>query len=426
METQTAFSSAARKRGLIGILISTFFMWGGFFMVIPLISIHFVNGLGWAATSIGFILAVRQLTQQGLALFGGMLADRIGAKSLICAGLLLRAAGFAGMAAATTFSMLLFTSVVAALGGALFESPREAAIAALTDRRNRARFYSLAGVAGGMGMTLGPLLGALLIRASFSLVALSSAVCFFITFLVMLIMLPPVRVATEQRNLTYGLGLALRDRTFVSFNLLLMGYWFMSVQLNISLPLKAETLTGTTDSVGYVFALNSILTVVLQYPLLRLAERRMRPLPVLILGLVLMALGLGGVGATATFFMLMVCVAIFSLGALLAAPTQQTVAAELSNPVALGSYFGINSLALAFGGSLGNLTGGVLYGWSRQLNAPHLPWLVFCTAGMLAAGGMWWLHTQRMPYAMQQAAPRMQDDELLLTLLLAQPRTPHA
>jgi DHA1 family multidrug resistance protein-like MFS transporter len=419
------FSSAARQRGLIAILISTFFMWGGFFMVIPLISIHFVNGLGWAATSIGFILAVRQLTQQGLALFGGMLADRIGAKGLICAGVLLRAVGFAGMAGATTFSMLLFTSVVAALGGALFESPREAAIAALTDTHNRARFYSLAGVSGGMGMTLGPLLGALLIKAGFSLVAFASAICFFITFLVMLILLPPVRVATERRNLTYGLGLALRDRTFVLYNLLLMGYWFMSVQLNISLPLKAEALTGTTDSVGYVFALNSILTVLLQYPLLRLAERRMRPLPVLILGLVLMAVGLGSVGTTATFLMLMACVAIFSFGALLAAPSQQTVAAELSNPVAFGSYFGINSLALAFGGGLGNFTGGVLYGWSSDLHAPNLPWLTFCTVGLLAAGGLWWLHTNRMPYARKQAAPPVHDDELLLHLLLSSPRTPH-
>lgn len=423
MGTRTTFSSAARKRGLIAILISTFFMWGGFFMVVPLISIHFVNGLGWAATSIGFILAVRQLTQQGLTLFGGMLADRIGAKGLICAGLLLRSVGFAGMAWATTFPTLLITATVAALGGALFESPREAAIAALTDPSNRARFYSLAGVSGGMGMTLGPLLGALLIKASFSLVALSSAVCFFITFLIMLVMLPPVRVATERRNLTYGLGLVLHDRTFILFNILLMGYWFMSVQLNISLPLKAETLTGTTDSVGYVFALNSILTVVLQYPLLRLAERRMRPLPVLILGMALMALGLGGVGATATFTMLLVCVAIFSFGALLAAPTQQTVAAELSNPAALGSYFGINSMALAFGGGLGNFTGGVLYGWSQQFNAPNLPWLVFGAAGLIAAGGLWWLHTHRMPYARKQAAPHVHDDELLLTLLLSQPRT---
>ena len=42
-----ALSEATRRRGLIVILIDTFFMWGGFFMVIPLISVHYVYDLGW-------------------------------------------------------------------------------------------------------------------------------------------------------------------------------------------------------------------------------------------------------------------------------------------------------------------------------------------------------------------------------------------
>ena len=45
---------AERQRALIVLLISTFFAWGGFFMVIPLVSIHYVDGLGWAAAAIGW------------------------------------------------------------------------------------------------------------------------------------------------------------------------------------------------------------------------------------------------------------------------------------------------------------------------------------------------------------------------------------
>lgn len=419
MQTTQTLSSAARRRGLLALLISTFFMWGGFFMVVPLISVHYIDGLGWAAAGIGLVLAIRQLTQQGLTLFGGMLADRIGAKGLICVGLLMRAVGFGWMAWADTFPILLASVVLAALGGALFESPRYAAIAALTDEHNRARFYSLTGVVGGLGMTLGPLVGAALLRVDFSFVALGAAVCFFATFLISLVLLPPVQVATERRSLTYGLGLALRDRPFLLFNALLMGYWFMWVQLTISLPLVAEQITGTTDSIGYMFALNSGLTVLLQYPLLRLAERRLRPLPILMLGVLTMAIGLGGVSFAGSLPILLGCVLFFSLGALLAAPSQQTVAASLSNPAALGSYFGVNSLALAFGGGLGNFSGGLLYGWSQQISVPMLPWLVFCSVGLLAAAGMWWLHTNRMPYASTPRARQTGDDELLRSLLLA-------
>src|SRR4051794_16925210 len=163
MHNNHSFSEAARRRGLIALLIDVFYMYTGFFMVVPLISVHYVDGLGWAAASIGLVLAIRQLTQQGLTLAGGVLADQIGAKLLICCGLGVRTAGFILMAWATTLPLLFASALLSALGGALFESPRAAAIAALTRPEERQRFYSLAGVAAGIGMAVGPLVGAVLL-----------------------------------------------------------------------------------------------------------------------------------------------------------------------------------------------------------------------------------------------------------------------
>ena len=40
-------------------MVSSFFSWGGFFMVIPLMAVHYVDHLGWAAGTIGIILALR-------------------------------------------------------------------------------------------------------------------------------------------------------------------------------------------------------------------------------------------------------------------------------------------------------------------------------------------------------------------------------
>ena len=398
-------SAAVRRRGLIAILINIFFMWGGFYMVVPLISVHYVDDLGWAAASIGVVLALRQLTQQGLTLAGGALADRLGAKGLICAGLLIRAVGFVGMAWATSFPLLLLAALLAALGGAFFEAPKAAAIAALTDKTNRARFYSLSGVVGGLGMTLGPLIGSMLLKLDFALVALGAAGCFFVTFLVALLFLPPVQIASESRGLTYGIGLALRDRTFMSFNALLMGYWFMWVQLSISLPLAARAISGTSDGVSWVYMLNSGLTVLLQYPLLRLAERRLRPLPILTLGMLLMAAGLGAVALARTVPALLLCVAFFSVGALLAWPSQQTVTAGLANPTSLGSYFGVNALALAIGGGLGNYSGGLFYGLAEQLRLPALPWMVFSAVGAGAALGLTLLHRRYMASGARAPSP---------------------
>jgi DHA1 family multidrug resistance protein-like MFS transporter len=162
----------------------------------------------------------------------------------------------------------------------------------------------------------------------------------------------------------------------------------MWVQITLSLPLAAQRLSGTIDAVGLVYALNAGLTVLLQYPVLRLAESYLRPMPMLVIGMAVMALGLGAVAVAPSTPALLACIVIFTLGSLLATPTQQSVTASLADARALGSYFGVNALALAFGGALGNLAGGMLTDLARQIGLPALPWLTFALVGLGAAIGL--------------------------------------
>ncbi|MGA7733122.1 MAG: MFS transporter [Chloroflexia bacterium] len=381
-------SASARRRGLYTLLADTFLMWAGFFMIIPLLSIYYVETLGWAAASIGLVLAVRQFAQQGLTLISGALADRLGAKGLILAGLLVRMLGFAAMAWANTFPLLLLSAFLAAVGGSLFDSPTKAATAALTEEKDRSRYFALNGVVSQIGLTLGTQLGVFLLRFDFALVCMVAAATYVVTFLVTLFFLPSVRVASEGANLTSGVRLAFKDRPFMLYNALLMGFWFMWVQITISLPLAAKLVGGGPDTVGWIFAINSALTIVLQYPLMRLTSDRFQPMSILISGCTIMAIGLGGVALAGNVAGLLVCVVLFALGSLLASPSQQTVTANLANPVALGSYFGVSSLALAIGGGLGNLSGGLLYDLGRSLAFPELPWLVFLVVGLSSSVGL--------------------------------------
>ena len=47
----------------LGLIAVTFLMWGGFFLIIPLVTVQFVGGLGWAAASVGLVLGVLFLGQ---------------------------------------------------------------------------------------------------------------------------------------------------------------------------------------------------------------------------------------------------------------------------------------------------------------------------------------------------------------------------
>jgi DHA1 family multidrug resistance protein-like MFS transporter len=134
--------SQARSLGKFFLLFDNALVILGFFVVFPLISIRFVDQLGWAAMAVGLALGLRQLTQQGLGIFGGAIADRFGAKPMIITGMLLRAAGFATMALADSTWILICSCVLSGLGGTLFDPPRTALVINLIRPHERSRFLS--------------------------------------------------------------------------------------------------------------------------------------------------------------------------------------------------------------------------------------------------------------------------------------------
>lgn len=280
--------------------------------------------------------------------------------------------------------------VVSALGGALFEAPYQAAIAALTTEETRSRYYALSNWISGIATTIGPLLGVALLRFDFQSVCLAAAACFALNFAIALL-LPPVGAQSKPQPFSHGIGLVRRDRPFIIFTGLMMGYWFTAVQMNISFPLLAERLSGTQDSVGVMFAVSAGLTVVFQYPLVRLMERWLSTQQILVLGIAIMALGTGAIALAHTFELFLLCVAAFSIGAILVRPTMQNLTASMAHPQALGTFLGVSSVSLAVGGAIGNVAGGWLIEFADMQNVPQLPWIVFCGVGLASGLGLFLL-----------------------------------
>ena len=379
---------AARRRGLHTVFVVTFLMHAGFFLIIPLVSLHYVDKLGWAAAFIGLVLAVRQFAQQGLTVFGGALADRFGPKRLILAGVMIRAISFVVMGFATVPWMLMLSGVLAAIGGALFDAPQRATLATLAPGDRMNELYGRLGILQNVARTVGPLIGVLLIRYDFEVVGLGSAAFFLMAFFVTLIFLPSISVCTTTQTVRAGLSLALHDTAFVIFTVLMMGFWFMWVQLSIAMPLQMKHLTGSDSSVGIMFTVSAVLSIVLQVPALKLAERFLRSTLIIVVGMVCMAFGMALVAAGQGLILLYVSLFFFSLGSVLATPSTQTVTAEMADGRARGAYFGVGSLAMAVGGGMGHVLGGTLVDVAARQQMPALPWLIFAGGGLGAAVGL--------------------------------------
>lgn len=367
----------------------------GFFLIIPLVSVHYVDRLGWAAAFIGVVLAVRQFAQQSLTVFGGALADRFGPRPLILSGILIRTISFVVMGYAAEPWVLLLSGFLAAVGGALFDAPQRATLATLAPEDKLNEVYGRLGILQNIARTIGPLIGAFLIRFDFTMVGLGSAAFFLASFFVTLFFLPPVCVSSAEQSVRAGLKLAWRDRAFVTFTALMMGYWFMWVQLSIAMPLEIKHLTGEDSSVGIMFTVSAVLAIILQVPALRFSERYLRPTPTIISGMVIMAIGMGSIAFTQSVIAFYAALLFFSLGTVLATPSAQTVTAEMSDARARGAYFGVGSLAMAVGGGLGHIMGGTLVDQAAQQNTPGLPWIIFAGVGLLSAAGLWIFYRAR-------------------------------
>ncbi|MEP7199500.1 MAG: MFS transporter [Chloroflexota bacterium] len=390
----------------VGVLLFNYFLMNtGFFLLVPFIALHGTRDLGLTAALAGVVLGIRQFVQQGLAVFGGALGDRIGYKPALGAGLLIRAVGFACFGFAADVPGLLIAALIAALGGSFFESTGNAALATLTPIEHRPAAFTLYGVAARMGSSLGPLLGIWLLSISFTWVALAASSFYIVGFALLLFGVPSI-MPPAQRNRAAGLTTpslattfraALRDRPFVRFVALNAGYWFLFAQFGISLPLYAFQRFGNLEAISGYYLVNSLPAVLVQFALLQYLNRRWTRARILVVAMTLIALGIGTIGVWPLPLLVVVSASVYSLGDLLYQPTQYTITSDLARGDMLASYFGFAAFALAVGGGAGNVLGGVLFDLATAQGRPELVWYGYGVVGVVIALALeWWARGQRM------------------------------
>ncbi len=387
--------SQARSLGKYFLLLDNLLVVLGFFVVFPLISIRFVDQLGWAALIVGIALGLRQLLQQGLGIFGGAVADRFGAKPMIVAGMLLRAAGFATMAMADAPWILWFSCALSALGGTLFDPPRTALVIKLTRPHERGRFFSLLMMQDSAGAVVGALIGSWLLQYDFHFVCWVGAAIFVLAAGWNAWLLPAYRISTVRVPMKEGMLRVVRDRRFLTYVLTLTGYYMLAVQVMLMLPIMVNEIAGSPAAVKWMYAIEAALSLSLLYPLARWGEKHFRLEQRLMAGLLLMTLSLLPIGLASSLQGVFTLICCFYLGSIIAEPARETLSASLADPRARGSYMGFSRLGLALGGALGYTGGGWMYDTGRMMNMPELPWLLLGAVGFATLLALYWQFSPR-------------------------------
>ncbi|TDD57210.1 MFS transporter [Nonomuraea terrae] len=368
----------------------------GFYMLMPYLAQHLSTGAGLAAWTIGLVLGLRNLSQQGMFLIGGTLADRLGYKPMIMLGCALRTVGFALFGLTTSLPLLIVAAVVTGLAGALFNPAARACLAYEAGERKVAAF-AVFNVFYQGGILLGPLVGIALLNAGFTAVCLAAAAIFAVLTVLQGLCLPARRgPAGERPPVLSDWRRAFGDRAFVSFAAAMIASYALSFQMYLALPLEVARLGGGEVGVMTLYALSALLGIAGQVRLTAWCSARWSRGQAISRGLALMGLAFLPQAAMAhlslptgwAFVPLVVCTLLLTMGTLIAFPFEMATIADMAGDRLVGTYYGVYNLLSGIGILAGNLLAGGLVDVARSSGAAAVPWVLLAAAGLASAAAV--------------------------------------
>ncbi|TKK84527.1 MFS transporter [Herbidospora galbida] len=349
-----------------------------FYLLMPFLAGHLSGGLGLAGWTVGLVLGVRNLSQQGLFLLGGTLADRLGYRPVIIAGCLLRTLGFALLGFATTLPVLLAASAMTGFAGALF-NPAVRAYLAHTAGERRVEAFALFNVFYQAGILVGPGIGLALMAADFRLVCAVAAGLFAALTAVQVLALPPgpgSRAAPEGVLADWRTVLA--NRPFVLFAGVMTGSYVLSFQVYLALPLAL----GDPGAVTLLFVVSGGIAVLGQLRITAWARARWTPAQAMTWGLASMGAAFAPLTLTTWPGAVLLCAALLGVGTALTYPFEMDTVVALSGGRLVATHYGLYNSIAGIGITAGNLAVGAL------LDRAVLLWVVLACLGAGCAAGV--------------------------------------
>jgi len=317
---------------------------------------------------------------------GGVLADAIGRRATMLLSFACGAVAVGSLGLVSSPPALAVLTFVAAATGELYRPAMNAAIVDVVPPPDRARAWGLSYWAMNAGWVFGLALGGFLAARSYTALFLADALTSVLFALIVLSRVPETRPpGTHAHSPLEGLGLVLRDRTYVLFLLLHLVALTIFVQFQLALPLDMRGKGLDEARFATVLVVNGIGVVLLQ-PLQAALGGRRDPSRQLAASALFFGLGYGAnalAGVLPPFPVYLAAGVLWTVGEVLGFPYAAQLVAELA-PVSLrGRYQGAFSMSWGLAFTLSPIVGGLLL--SRV--GPTGLWLACLAAGGLAALG---------------------------------------
>ena len=385
--------SPEARRILVGTCLNA--LGNGFVLPFMVIYLHEVRHISLAVT--GAIVAVMGAVGLVAVPLYGALIDRIGARRVQLAALLMSTAGAVLLAYAVHPAVAAVATGLLGLGTAGFWPAGSSLVAELVESEARPRYFGLSFALLNLGIGLGGVVGALVVRTghpgTYQAMFLGDALTFLV-FVGILASLPgvggPQHRSAEMSDVAVSYRRLFHESAFrrvVGLQLVIVLAAYS--QLDAAFPAFARQLHVSTRVVGFAFAVNTAVIVAgqmwVQRRTAQLRRTRAFGLTMAWWGAAWLVLAVAdllpsGAWVSAAMFVFM---AVFATGEMIQSPLMPAIVNDLAEPHMRGRYNAAVSWAWSIGGVLGPVIGGAVLG--ARL---HAVWIGLGVAGCLAGAAM--------------------------------------
>lgn len=359
-EYLAAFSGLNRQAWLLSLVV---FINRSGSMVLFFMVLYLTGERGFSPADAGRVLSVYGFGALAGSYLGGYLTDRIGPRAVQTVSLALSSIEYIVLGYLDNPYLITAAMFMIALISESFRPANATALAEVCPPELRSRGFALNRLAINLGVSIGPAIGGILASVNYLYLFWIDGLTYFIAMFILLAYVKIDRPASRSHRETSPPKAMspYRDHLYILILAVMLGIGIIFVQIFNTWPLfLREYFVLSERQIGFLLALNAVLIVLFEMPLVHRLEKS-NPLKIMALGALFMTIGFAILPVYSRLIYLALTVFIWTTGEMLLFPFVAGFVSNRANDKNRGSYMGMFSFSFSLSLILGPAIGTWIY-----------------------------------------------------------------